>query len=63
MYTPENSYALRNKGKVLNGINSRVVCYLSEKLLTRYFHRAYLYQENNMDMDIPGRKHIVYIYA
>ena len=59
MYTSENRYALKNKKKkVLNGINSIVVRYLSEKLLSQYFHRAYFYQENNMDMGIPSRKPI-----
>ena len=48
------------KKKVLNGINSIVVRYLSKKLLSRYFHRAYLYQEDNMDMGIPYRKHNKY---
>ena len=57
MYTSGDSYALRNRKKILNSINSIVVRYLSEKLLSRYFHRAYLYQENNMDMSIPGQKH------
>ena len=62
MYTSENSYALRNKKKVFNGINLIVVCYLSEKLLSQYFHSSYLYQENNMDIGIPGRKHYT-VYA
>ena len=47
MYTSENSYALRNKKNVLNGINSIVLRHLSEKLLSQYFHRAYMYTSEN----------------
>ena len=49
MYASENSYALKNKKKkkILHGINSIVVRYSSEKLLSQYFHRAYLYTSEN----------------